>query len=79
MTLQSSDSPATGGTAITLDQSFPVAKAIFVGTGGNVSLVDSKGATVVYKNLPSGGILPVMGTKVTSANTTASDLVALYE
>jgi len=50
---------------------------LFIGTGGNVTVTTTKGQTgVVFKNMPSGSILPVLITAVTAA--TAADLVILY-
>lgn len=54
-----------------------VARALWVGTGGNVSLVATNGQTVVFSNVPTGSILPVWHTRVNTA-TTAADMVALF-
>lgn len=54
-----------------------VARALYVGTGGNVSLLVRSGTTVVFNNVPSGAILPVWHTRVNTA-TTAADMVALF-
>lgn len=54
------------------------ASAIFVGTGGHLSLTGTDGKVALFKNVPSGIILQVRATYVNSAGTTASDLVALY-
>lgn len=51
--------------------------ALYVGTGGDVSCLDSLSATVVFKNVPSGSVLPVRTVQVKAA-TTATDIVALY-
>lgn len=49
---------------------------LFVGTGGNVTVTTADGNTgVVFKNLSSGSILPVLVTAVTAA--TATDLVLI--
>lgn len=53
-----------------------VTKAIYVGTGGNVTLRTVEGsADVVYKNVPSGAYLTVRATHVRAIGTTAADLV----
>lgn len=54
-------------------------RAIYVGTGGNVSIY-AKGSTtaVVFKNLAAGATLPAVATRVLVTNTTADDLIALY-
>ena len=64
----------TGGGDATV---FAVPSTLFIGTTGNVTVTTSGGQTgVVFKNLPSGSILPVLVTSVTSA--TAADIVRLY-
>lgn len=57
------------------------ARALYVGTGGNVVLVayDQNGqkAAVTFSNVPDGTILPVRASRVNSTSTTASNIVAL--
>jgi len=49
---------------------------LFIGTGGNITVTTANGETgVVFKNLSSGSILPVLVTAVTAA--TATDIVRL--
>ena len=55
-----------------------IGAVIFVGTGGNLSVVTVSGDTVIYKNLPDAYILPVQVRRVNSTNTTATDLIAQY-
>ena len=55
-----------------------IASALFVGTGGNVTLVGKDGASATFKNVPSGTLLNVQAVSVKSTGTTASDFVALY-
>lgn len=56
-------------------------KGIYVGTGGDVALVavdaPAGAAGVVFRNLPSGSLLPVRARRVTATGTTAADLLAL--
>lgn len=52
-------------------------KCLYVGTGGNVKIVDASGNTTTLVNVPDGSILPVLITKVFSTDTTASDFVLL--
>jgi hypothetical protein len=56
----------------------PLPKAIFIGTGGNITLraVDS-GADVVFKNVASGQILDVRAKHIRVSGTTAADIVGL--
>jgi hypothetical protein len=51
--------------------------ALYVGTGGDVSLVSPKGKTAVFKNVPNGGYVRAQFVKVLAA-TTAGDLVGLF-
>lgn len=56
-----------------------VPKALFVGTGGHVVLRGSGGGgDVVFRNVPSGSLLPVRASHVRASGTTAADIVALY-
>lgn len=52
--------------------------ALFIGTGGDVSVVDAAGSIAIFKNLPNCYILPVQTLRVRSTGTTATDIVALY-
>ena len=56
-----------------------VPKAIYIGTGGHVSIraIDD-GNAVTLRNVPSGTILPVRPAQVNPALTTARDIVGLY-
>jgi hypothetical protein len=53
-------------------------RGLFIGGGGNVSLVTAIGNTVVFTGVVAGSILPVRCTKVRSTDTTATNIVALY-
>lgn len=67
---------AEKATAITAGATVYPASTLFVGTAGNVTVTTASGQTgVVFKNLASGSILPVLVTAVTAA--TAADLVLL--
>lgn len=57
----------------------PVTRALYVGTGGNISVVmgDDEN-TVTFVNVPSGVIFPIQISKVLSTNTTATNIVALW-
>ena len=57
---------------------FDAPQAIYVGTGGDISLrLIGDSTVVVYKNVPSGSWLPVLADKVMSTDTTASDIVRM--
>lgn len=75
------NSPASTGFSILPSDSgdftnYP--RAIYVGTGGHVSIVDLAGNTILLKNVQSGTILPVRAKQVRSTGTTAGDLIGLY-
>jgi hypothetical protein len=53
-------------------------RAIYVGTGGDISCFDRDGVACVFKNVPTGTVLPVVTRRVTAANTGASNLVAMF-
>ena len=54
-------------------------KAIFIGTGGDVSIraIDDE-SPVTLRNVPSGTILPIRAAQLNPALTTARDIVGLY-
>lgn len=53
-------------------------RALFVGVGGDVVAIDGpSGAAVTFKNVPSGSILPIQTSRLTTA-TTATSIVALH-
>lgn len=53
-------------------------KAIFVGEGGDLTLVPVRGdEEVTFRNLPSGGILDVRVRAIRTTGTTAGALVGL--
>ena len=56
-------------------------KGIYIGSGGDLALI-AAGApagspAVVFRNLPSGALLPVRTRRVAATGTTAADLLAL--
>jgi hypothetical protein len=53
------------------------ARALYVGGVGNVSLVTIGGDTVTLTGLQAGSFVPVACTRVLSAGTSASNIVAL--
>lgn len=82
-TFDSASDPARNHAAVTTHNSnaLPggVAKAIYVGTGGDVTLRASNASSdVTFKNVPSGCFLPVRAEYVRTTGTTAADMVALY-
>ena len=62
--------------AITAGTTVYAPSTLFVGVGGDVTVTTVKGESgVIFKNIPSGSILPVLITQVTAAS--ASYLVLL--
>lgn len=79
--MPSNISPIENGFAVTpsdsVDCSF-VTRALWVGTGGDISILTRGGSTVVLKNAASGSLIPIRAVRVNLTNTTATDLVGLY-
>lgn len=71
--------PALGMVAITTSDTVEqtrLLRQIYVGTGGDVSLVDSEGTTTTHKNVSSGAYIgPFLVVKVRTTATTAADMV----
>ena len=53
-------------------------RALYVGTGGTVVVVDPSGNQVSFTNVANGTTLPIRVDKVLSAGTTASGILGLY-
>lgn len=56
-------------------------KGLYVGTGGDLTLIPvgtAGSAAVVFRNLPSGALLPVRARRVLATGTAATDIVALF-
>jgi hypothetical protein len=74
--------PASGGEAVTPHNTnyfAKMARALYVGTGGNIVVVLADGTTTLtFVAVPTGSILPIVCSRVNSTNTTASDIIALY-
>ncbi len=55
-----------------------VAKALYVGGGGDIVLVaEDGGAAVTFVNVPDGYILPVRVRRIHSTGTTATNIIGL--
>ncbi len=75
------DAPGLHAAAVTPSDSVALttdARALFIGTGGNIVIVTSGGETVTFTGVLSGSILPVRTHRVNSTSTTASNIVALW-
>tara|TARA_Y100000034_G_C6832347_1_gene375811 strand:+ start:343 stop:591 length:249 start_codon:yes stop_codon:yes gene_type:complete len=63
--------------SIVLDATL-VNACLYVGGAGDVSVVMQSGNTAIFKQVNAGTFLPILVTKVTTANTTATDILAIY-
>ena len=62
----------------TLITSWPV-KCLFVGVGGDVTcLLEGDTDNVLFKNVPSGTVLPVSVKRVSATGTTATNILACW-
>lgn len=74
-------SPArSASTVITSDStSLPhVSRALYIGQGGNLSVVMAGGEQVTFEAVPSGSLLPVRVSRVNATDTTANAIVSLW-
>jgi hypothetical protein len=80
--VSTSDAPAQGVADVTPHDAdvLTVApcRSLWVGTGGDLSVLMADGTTAILQNVPSGTVVPVAVRRVNSTNTTATDIVALY-
>ena len=73
--------PATRAVAVTPHDSNPltdVPKALYVGTGGTITMRGVGSADTAWKNVASGTVLPFRARFVRATGTTAADILALY-
>lgn len=54
------------------------ARALWIGSAGDVSIIGAMDTTVVFKSVPAGYLLPVQVKRVNATGTTAGNIVALY-
>lgn len=60
------------------DQDLPVG-TLFVGGGGNVSVIPANGSVaVLFKNITPGGTVPVLVKALRASGTNATDLIILW-
>lgn len=60
----------------TVNQAQPF-RSLYIGTTGNVSVLQYNGTNVVYSNVPVG-ILSVQGLRVNSTGTTAGNIICMW-
>ena len=75
-------SPARGAVAVTPSDTVNFAggacRGLYIGTAGNVVVVDTAGNVVTYTSMAAGIVHPIQATRINNTNTTASNIVALY-
>lgn len=75
--------PAQGAAAVTpsdvADLTVKPCRALYIGVGGDVTLDTADAdASILFKNVGSGAVLPVAAARVRATGTTATNIVALY-
>lgn len=78
--LEKAGVPGTRHFAITKSDSAvvsPVPTSVYVGTGGDITVVDYNDVSCLYKNFPDGSFLPIVPKKIMSTGTSASDFVGV--
>lgn len=75
-------SPATNAVAVTPHNSNDlgyVTRAVYVGTGGNLTVkMQDSGTSVTFVAVPTGTTLPIRCTRILATGTDAADIVALW-
>ena len=56
-----------------------ITHAILIGGAGDIAAVMESNQVVVLKGLPAGAWLPIAARRINATNTTATNLVALYQ
>ena len=69
-------SPASDAFAVVLDED-RVARALYIGSGGDVSVVTVEGSTVTFVGLTGSMVLPVSISRVNASGTTATNILGL--
>lgn len=78
--IDSFDGPARAGEAVTPSDTVDltnVSRALWVGTGGDLTVVMQDGTTVALLAVPNGSLIPVCVSRVKLTGTSATDIVAL--
>jgi hypothetical protein len=75
------DAPASDGAAVTPNNGADLptsARALYIGTAGDVKVDMVSGTTLTFTAVPAGVILPVRARRVYATGTTATNIVAIY-
>ena len=55
-----------------------ICRALYIGSAGDVSIVDLSDETIVFVGVVAGSVLPVQTKRVNATATTATNIIALY-
>jgi hypothetical protein len=72
-----------GALAVTPSDTLPLASGalfagFYTGSGGNITVVTSRGETVEFAGTPAGVVIPVAISQVMATGTAATGILALY-
>jgi hypothetical protein len=73
--------PASNATPVTPSDSVDLptsARSLYVGGGGNVTVIDVSGNQSTFMNVQPGSIIPLRVSKVLVTGTTATSILALW-
>lgn len=60
------------------DDLAPSARALYVGFGGDVAVLNSRGDAVTFVGVVTGTVLPIQTKRVLETGTSADSIVALF-
>jgi hypothetical protein len=72
--------PGQDGEAVTPSDSTDltyVSRALYVGVTGDVTVIMASGATLLFKAVPAGQILPIRVSRVKATGTTATNITSI--
>lgn len=75
------ESPIFGAESVTPDDEDEFdrpSRALYVGTGGNISVLMHNGVEITYTNVPDGSWMPLRCRRVNATGTNATDIVACW-
>jgi len=75
------DGPANDVADVTPDDDndLPImARALWVGGGGDLTITAKGGGTVTFDDVPAGVILPIRARRVHATGTTATNIIAMW-
>lgn len=72
--------PGNSFAAITPHASTDIAltRAVYVGVGGDIAAVGADNVPIVFKDVPTGTMLPIRVRRINAVGTDATDMVAIY-